>query len=77
MFNSPQPGRACPAAGQGRNQTLACGRAGRKKLFVSGFYESPESKTKSLNPGDSANPNTTIKIFVFCIASFFKRLISV
>jgi hypothetical protein len=36
-------------------------RAGRKKLFVSGFYESPGSKTKGLNPGDSANPDTTIK----------------
>jgi CHAT domain-containing protein len=33
----------------------------RKKLFVSGFNESLGSKTKGLNPGDSANPDTTIK----------------
>jgi hypothetical protein len=36
-------------------------RAGRKKLFVSGFYESPGLKFKGLNPDDSANPDTTIK----------------
>ena len=37
----------------------------RKKLFVSGFYESPGSKTKGLNPGDSANPDTTIRSLFF------------
>jgi type I restriction enzyme S subunit len=44
----------------------------RKKLFVSGFYESPGSKTKGLNPGDSANPDTTIKSLLFLHRFNFK-----
>jgi len=44
----------------------------RKKLLVSGFYESPGLKIKGLNPGDSANPNTTIKSLLFLHGFNFK-----
>jgi hypothetical protein len=44
----------------------------RKKFFVSGFYESPGLKTKGLNPGDSANPDTTIKSLLFLHRFNFK-----
>jgi hypothetical protein len=30
----------------------------QRLLVVSGFYESPGSKSNDLNPGDSANPDT-------------------
>jgi hypothetical protein len=59
---STQPGRACPANALSRPGP----EPNRKKLFVSGFYESPGSKTNGLNPGDSANPDTAIKFLFFC-----------
>jgi hypothetical protein len=49
-----------------RNQTLACGRAGRKKLLYPDFTNRPDQKSNALNPGDSANPNTTKKSLLFC-----------
>jgi hypothetical protein len=51
----------------GRSQT------GKKAFWYPDFTNRPDQKTKGLNPGDSANPNTAI-IFAFCIDSTLKWL---
>jgi hypothetical protein len=56
LFSS-QPGQACPAAGQGRNQK-------ENVFWYPDLPNRPDQKSNSLNPGDSVNPDTR-KVFAF------------
>jgi hypothetical protein len=45
----------------------------RKKLFVSGFAESSGLKINDVNPGDSANPDTTKSLYFFAKISLVAK----
>jgi hypothetical protein len=59
-----------------QSQTGQAGTKREKAFWYPDFTNRPDQKTKGLNPGDSANPNTTINLCLFCMVRMTARRFS-